>query len=90
MAGNIRDALVAADPARAELYEANAAAYIAELEALDVITEQVGTLPAERRKLVTSHDTFGYFAAYGFDVLGTAPVRSRPRRVILPRETSSR
>ena len=74
MAGNIRDALVAADPARAELYEANAAAYIAELEALDAsIREQVGTLPEERRKLVTSHDTFGYFAdAYGFDVLGTA------------------
>ena len=74
MAGNIRDALVTADPARAELYEANAAAYIAELEALDAsIREQVGTLPEERRKLVTSHDTFGYFAdAYGFDVLGTA------------------
>jgi zinc/manganese transport system substrate-binding protein len=74
MVGNIRDALVAADPARAELYEANAAAYIAELEALDAsIHEQVGTLPQERRKLVTSHDTFGYFAvAYGFEVLGTA------------------
>ena len=74
MVGNIRDALVAADPARAELYEANAAAYIAELKALDAsIREQVGTLPPERRKLVTSHDTFGYFAeAYGFEVLGTA------------------
>jgi ABC-type Zn uptake system ZnuABC Zn-binding protein ZnuA len=74
MVGNIRDALVTADPARAELYEANAAAYIAELEALDAsIREQVGTLPEERRKLITSHDTFGYFAAaYGFDVLGTA------------------
>ena len=34
--------------------------------------EQVATLPEERRKLVTSHDTFGYFAdAYGFEVLGT-------------------
>jgi ABC-type Zn uptake system ZnuABC Zn-binding protein ZnuA len=74
MVGNIRDALVVADPARAELYEANAATYIAELEALDAsIREQVGTLPEERRKLVTSHDTFGYFAdAYGFQVLGTA------------------
>jgi zinc/manganese transport system substrate-binding protein len=74
MVGNIRDALVAADPARAELYEANAAAYIAELEALDAsIREQAGRLPEERRKLVTSHDTFSYFAgAYGFDVLGTA------------------
>ena len=74
LVGNIRDALVATDPARAELYEANAAAYIVELEALDAsIREQVGTLPPERRKLVTSHDTFGYFAdAYGFEVIGTA------------------
>jgi zinc/manganese transport system substrate-binding protein len=74
MVGNIRDALVAADPARAELYKANAAAYIAELEALDAsVREQVGTLPPERRKLVTSHDTFGYFAAaYGFEIIGTA------------------
>jgi ABC-type Zn uptake system ZnuABC Zn-binding protein ZnuA len=73
LVGNIRDALVATDPARAELYEANAAAYIAELEALDAsIRGQVGTLPPERRKLVTSHDTFGYFAdAYGFEVIGT-------------------
>ncbi len=74
MIGNIRDALVAADPANAALYEANAAAYIAQLEALDAsIRERVATLPEERRKLVTSHDTFGYFAdAYGFEVLGTA------------------
>ena len=74
MVGNIRDALMAADPARAELYEANAAAYIDELEALDAsIREQVSALPEERRTLVTSHDTFGYFAGvYGFEVLGTA------------------
>jgi len=74
MVGNIRDALSSADPDRSELYEANAAAYVAELEALDAsIREQVGTLPEERRKLITSHDTFGYFAAaYGFEVLGSA------------------
>jgi ABC-type Zn uptake system ZnuABC Zn-binding protein ZnuA len=74
MVGNIRDALVAADPANAAVYEANAAATIADLETLDAwVREQVDTLPAERRKLVTSHDTFGYFAdAYGFEVLGTA------------------
>src|SRR5688572_18432876 len=35
MVGNIRDALATADPANTELYEANAAAYVAELEALD-------------------------------------------------------
>ncbi len=74
MVGTIRDALAAADPANAELYEANAAAYVAELEALDAaIREQVATVPEDRRKLVTSHDTFGYFAdAYGFEILGTA------------------
>ncbi|MBA3416513.1 MAG: zinc ABC transporter substrate-binding protein [Chloroflexia bacterium] len=70
----IRDALIAADPAAAAIYEANATAALAELEALDAwVVEQVATLPEERRKLVTSHDTFGYFAdRYGFAVVGTA------------------
>jgi ABC-type Zn uptake system ZnuABC Zn-binding protein ZnuA len=70
----IRDALVAADAANAELYTANAEAYMAELAELDAFIEaQVAELPAERRKLVTTHDTFGYFAnRYGFEVIGTA------------------
>lgn len=74
MAGNIRDALIAADPAHTSVYEENAAATITDLEALDAwIREQVAAIPEERRKLVTSHDTFGYFAdAYGFEVVGTA------------------
>jgi zinc/manganese transport system substrate-binding protein len=71
---NIRDALIAADPANAAAYEANAAAEIVELEALDAwVREQVATLPQEQRKLITSHDTFSYFAdAYGFEIVGTA------------------
>lgn len=71
MAGNIRDALVAIDPAHAEVYQANAEAYIAELTAVDAyITEQVATIPAENRVLVTSHESFGYFAhRYGFEVV---------------------
>jgi zinc/manganese transport system substrate-binding protein len=74
MVENIRDALVTADPDNAAIYEANATAKIADLEELDAwMREQVATIPEERRKLVTSHDTFGYFAdAYGFDGLGTA------------------
>ena len=70
----VRDALVAADPANAARYEANAAAYLAELVALDAwVVEQIATLPEERRKLVTSHDTFAYFAdRYGFEIVGTA------------------
>lgn len=70
----VRDALIAADPTHAEIYEANAAGYLAELRELDgFIFEHVKTLPEERRRLVTSHDTFGYFAQrYGFEVAGTA------------------
>ncbi|MFN8497081.1 MAG: zinc ABC transporter substrate-binding protein [Anaerolineae bacterium] len=69
---NIRDALAAADPAHADAYRANADRYLGQLKALDNdIVQQVGTIPRERRKLVTNHDTFGYFAArYGFDVVG--------------------
>jgi ABC-type Zn uptake system ZnuABC Zn-binding protein ZnuA len=74
MVDNIRKALDAADPAHAATYDANAAAYTAELKDLDTwVREQVATLPPERRKLVTNHDTFAYFArAYGFEILGTA------------------
>jgi ABC-type Zn uptake system ZnuABC Zn-binding protein ZnuA len=74
MVENIHDGLQAADPDRAATYDANAQAKIADLQALDAwVREQVGTLPEERRKLVTSHDTFGYFAdTYGFEIVGTA------------------
>jgi ABC-type Zn uptake system ZnuABC Zn-binding protein ZnuA len=60
------------DPANAETYRANAAAYIAELTALDEwIEEQVAQVPPERRKLVTDHEVFGYFAQrYGFEQVG--------------------
>lgn len=70
----IRDALSAADPDNADIYATNADAYLAELTELDGwVTEQVERIPAERRKMVTAHDTFGYFAArYGFEVVGTA------------------
>jgi ABC-type Zn uptake system ZnuABC Zn-binding protein ZnuA len=60
MVETIRAALAVADPANAEAYAANAAAYTAQLQELDGwIEEQVGQVPAERRKLVTTHDTFG-------------------------------
>lgn len=74
VAEHVRDALVAADPDGKDAYEANAAAYMDELEALDAeIEERVASLPAERRKLVTTHDAFGYFARrYGFEIVGTA------------------
>lgn len=69
----VREALVQADPANAQAYQVNAQAYLEQLKELDGwIVEQVKTLPTERRKLVMTHDTFGYFAQrYGFEILGT-------------------
>ncbi len=71
MVNNIRDALVDLDTAHRDQYEANAEAYISELTALDqYIRDQVATIPEANRVLVTSHDTFGYFAdEYGFEVM---------------------
>lgn len=64
---NIRDALSAADPAGKANYEANAAAYLAELNTLEgEVKAAVARIPADRRKAITTHDAFGYFVkAYG-------------------------
>jgi manganese/iron transport system substrate-binding protein len=69
----VETALRALDPANADTYAANAAAYRTELDALDVeIRELLAGIPAERRKLVTDHDSYGYFAdAYDFTVIGS-------------------
>jgi zinc/manganese transport system substrate-binding protein len=74
MVERIRDGLSAADPHHAAVYDENAAAYIEQLRVLDRwVVEQVETLPPERRKLVTAHDSFAYFARrYGFEIVGTA------------------
>jgi zinc/manganese transport system substrate-binding protein len=68
---NIRDALVAADPGGREAYEANAARYLAELDALDAeVRAAVARIPVNRRKIITTHDAFGYFAAaYGIEFI---------------------
>jgi manganese/zinc/iron transport system substrate-binding protein len=58
----VSDTLVAADPAHADTYRANAEAYFAELDELDsFIAEQIATIPEENRVLVTAHDAFNYF-----------------------------
>jgi manganese/iron transport system substrate-binding protein len=69
---NIRAGLTEADPAGADVYQANADAYAAQLTELDQwISEQVKSIPAEKRMLVTNHEALGYFAArYGFEVIG--------------------
>jgi len=70
---NIRDGLTKADPDGAQVYKANADAYISQLKELDTwIKQQVAQTPPERRLLVTNHDSLGYFAEqYGFTVIGT-------------------
>ena len=72
VAAGLGEALAAADPACAAAYRAAAEAYAADLLALDAEIEALlAGIPAERRKLVTSHHTLGYFAdRYGFEVLG--------------------
>ena len=64
--------LAAIDPDGADLYRENAASYVAELDDLHAWTkEQVEAIPPDRRLLLTSHDSFAYFAQlYGFKVIG--------------------
>jgi zinc/manganese transport system substrate-binding protein len=70
---NIRDAMVAADPADAATYKANASAYLAKLEALDhEVREALAPIPLERRKVISTHAAFGYFAA-AYDITFVAP-----------------
>jgi zinc/manganese transport system substrate-binding protein len=68
---NIRDALVAADPAGAEVYRANTERYLAKLDALErEVREAVARIPEARRKVISTHDAFGYFAsAYGIEFI---------------------
>jgi len=68
----IRDALVEVDPEGADVYRANAAAYLDELDALDKeVATAIESIPPERRKLVSFHDAFPYFAErYGLEVVG--------------------
>ena len=67
---NIRDQLKEADPAHADQYEANAAAYLAKLEALK--TEMHATLDdVPHKDIVTFHEAFPYFAEeFGLHILG--------------------
>jgi ABC-type Zn uptake system ZnuABC Zn-binding protein ZnuA len=70
----IRDELSAIDPEGAADFEANADAYMAQIEDLDsAIAACIDEVPTSDRKLVTSHDALGYYAdRYGIDVLGAA------------------
>lgn len=70
---NIRTGLTQFNPDGADVYQANASAYIAQLQELDAwINGQVAQIPPQRRVLVTNHDSLEYFAdRYGFKVVGS-------------------
>jgi manganese/iron transport system substrate-binding protein len=69
---NIEKALSEADPNSASYYSENANRYRQQLRELDTwVVEQVNQIPQERRKLVTDHTVFTYFASrYGFEQIG--------------------
>ncbi len=68
---DIADALAAADPENADVFRAQAKAYLEKLETLDrEVREAVAKIPPERRKVISTHDAFGYFAAeYGIQFI---------------------
>ena len=82
---NIRNALSAAAPADAALFEANAEAYRVKLEALErEMGPWVESIPPEHRKVISTHTAFGYFAkAYGIEFIA-------PRGVSTESEPSAR
>lgn len=73
---NIRDGLIAANPSGKADYAARARAYLEKLDALDAyVRAAVAKIPADRRRIVTTHDAFGYFGqAYGIELAAPAGV----------------
>jgi ABC-type Zn uptake system ZnuABC Zn-binding protein ZnuA len=73
MTRNIRDALIQVDPTGTATYTRNTDAYLQQLTALDRwITDQIATIPAAQRELVTNHDAFGYYVRrYGLTFVGS-------------------
>jgi len=68
----VRDKLSEYDTAGKETYHANAAAYLKQLDELDVYSTRIlGSVPEKQRVLVTAHDAFNYFGRrFGFEVVG--------------------
>jgi len=69
--GNIRDGLVKVDPDGRAAYAANATAYLARLDALEAdVKAAIERIPPDRRRIITTHDAFGYFgAAFGMEFI---------------------
>lgn len=68
----VQETLSEIDPAHKSEYEANAQTFLAQLEELhQYVLSQAGTVPPEKRVIITAHDAFSYFGrAYGFEVRG--------------------
>ena len=68
---NIRDGLSNADPDGKSVYDANAKSYLLALDALEgEVKAAIAKIPVDRRKIITTHDAFGYFgAAYGMSFI---------------------
>lgn len=75
---NLRDALTRVDPDGRDVYAARASAYLAQLDAMQTeIAALFAAIPQERRRVVSSHDAFGYFArAFGVEFLAAQGVSS--------------
>jgi zinc/manganese transport system substrate-binding protein len=73
---NIRDALIEADPEGKSVYDTNAATYLAAIDKEEMaVKAALGGLPEARRKIITSHDAFGYFGkAYGLEIIAPQDV----------------
>ncbi len=73
MAKIVRDQLQQLSPNNAALYDQTAQQFIDQLTQVDRwIAAQIATIPANQRKLVTTHDALGYYGqAYGIEILGT-------------------
>jgi zinc/manganese transport system substrate-binding protein len=76
---NIYNAMLSADPAGKITYEANTAAYLAKLDALDrEVKAAIYAIPPERRRIITTHDAFGYFEQdYDVDFIAPAGVSTQ-------------
>ena len=69
----IESKLVQFDPSNASVYEAAGKAYVTELKGLvGQVSELISTIPSQNRKLITTHESLGYFEAkFGLEVLST-------------------
>jgi zinc/manganese transport system substrate-binding protein len=76
---NIYNAMLSADPDGKVTYEANTAGYLAKLDALDrEVKAAIYAIPPERRRIITTHDAFGYFQQdYDVDFIAPAGVATQ-------------